>query len=470
MREYSLERYGEPVSCYEGKAQLQVAGQVMSWEFQAAQYPTGLIRIVCEVAQASIEGVYGSLLGCEEVISFVGDTTDGAHIVASSVRVLSRSSQLTEERARTVYVLTTDRLIVEGRRDTVAVRAFGLVNLLFTGTTPDPAAGVLLLDATVPIDNEGNCTRVVIAPIHDYEERARYLRAVKGYEVTAELRVEPQLPIETCARIADSICLTMSVCRGTKVQWIYMHEYDANGSILRSEHFDRVTKPYSGLAAISHGPEMREPTRRLLEVGTRALMELHADIPGVDAAIESYIDAKGESDYIELRAAKLAVALEALRCVLSRSPQWDIREFIMDSELFKSRALPQLQREVEKVLRDLAVSKQDRESIANKVLWMNSRSFSRQLEDLFRKLRLDINGKDIRLFVACRNKLIHAGAFYCGCATAAEKRALSPLDGPVREFLFMLHVLDQVFLKLLNYSGPYIDWHDPQGPQQKALV
>jgi hypothetical protein len=72
--------------------------------------------------------------------------------------------------------------------------------------------------------------------------------------------------------------------------------------------------------------------------------------------------------------------------------------------------------------------------------------------------QLIVEPDDIKLFVECRNKLVHEGRFYCTAATLREIKRCQPLASPLLECMFLVNFLDRIFLKLLGYGGSYIEW------------
>jgi hypothetical protein len=59
-------------------------------------------------------------------------------------------------------------------------------------------------------------------------------------------------------------------------------------------------------------------------------------------------------------------------------------------------------------------------------------------------LELDVSSGEIAVFIEIRNSLAHTGLFPEGTE-------------PVRSFMIMMSLLDRVLLRLLDYSGEYID-------------
>ncbi len=84
-----------------------------------------------------------------------------------------------------------------------------------------------------------------------------------------------------------------------------------------------------------------------------------------------------------------------------------------------------------------------------KISGLNRRSFMNFLKKLCETLDLNISAEDLNLFVKCRNELVHKGRFYCSTVT-------NETESKVKEYGFLVTLLDRIFLKLLGYSGPYI--------------
>ena len=181
--------------------------------------------------------------------------------------------------------------------------------------------------------------------------------------------------------------------------------------------------------------------------------------------IDAYLDAKAEADYLEMRGIKLAVAMEILRSVFLELPDAPMTGYIIEEEKFKKLS-PHLCAAIDEFLKTEIIDRDSRKAMCNdkKVLELNRRSFANFLKKLCRHIDLRISEDDIKLFVQCRNKLVHDGRFYCAIATPEEQNQCKPLPSKWHEYCFLINFLDRVFLKLLGYSGPYIDWSNPGNP------
>lgn len=59
---------------------------------------------------------------------------------------------------------------------------------------------------------------------------------------------------------------------------------------------------------------------------------------------------------------------------------------------------------------------------------------------------------------------------YCPPATADEQEKCKPLLTTKDEYFFLIHFLDKIFLKLLGYHGPYVDWSSPGKPIRREKL
>jgi len=89
------------------------------------------------------------------------------------------------------------------------------------------------------------------------------------------------------------------------------------------------------------------------------------------------------------------------------------------------------------------------------------------VEALCSEVGLALSDEDFRRFVKCRNSLVHRGRFYCETANAGERRNCPPHDSKVQEYFWLLQIVDRLFLRLVGYDGPWIDWSVPGNPQRR---
>jgi hypothetical protein len=123
------------------------------------------------------------------------------------------------------------------------------------------------------------------------------------------------------------------------------------------------------------------------------------------------------------------------------------------------------------VLKEAGVPPSARGEIYSKLRGFNRRSFADLLGDFFNSIGLRPTTREVQLFIQCRNKLVHAGEFYSVAATTEERARCEPLSSPREEYYFMVNFLDQIFLRILGYSGQYVDYRTLiPGPLGKGVV
>lgn len=97
-----------------------------------------------------------------------------------------------------------------------------------------------------------------------------------------------------------------------------------------------------------------------------------------------------------------------------------------------------------------------------KIRALDRRSFGSILRRLCRHLDVPVTQEDLQRFIASRNQLVHEGRFTW--QTARPESGIPSPTGPAAEYRFLVNFLDRIYLKLLGYSGRYIDWsQDPPG-------
>ncbi len=220
----------------------------------------------------------------------------------------------------------------------------------------------------------------------------------------------------------DNLCFILSVARGTKIQWVYCDSYDGSGKLISRKHCSRITKPYCPLQIIHTISSGGRETKSFIEQTYKAYLGRRESYNLSKGTIDAYLDAKAEADYLEMRGVKFAVSMEILKKVFCKS------------------------------------------------INIKGGSFKSLIENLCNSINLNVSKQEIDLFVKSRNSLIHEGEFYCITATPGQRKKCKPLSTKTEEYLFLVNFLDKVFLKLLGYNGPYIDWSVPGKPAYQERV
>src|SRR5262249_11540556 len=111
----------------------------------------------------------------------------------------------------------------------------------------------------------------------------------------------------------------------------------------------------------------------------------------------------------------------------------------------------------------LVVSIETLKRVFTQVTSFQRGTFRQAIEEIHKLLGLTAISDDQRkLFVKCRNSLVHQGQFYCQSAEPQDRTGpVPPLSGKKEEYCWLLHFVDRMFLRLVGYDGPYIDWQTP---------
>jgi hypothetical protein len=115
------------------------------------------------------------------------------------------------------------------------------------------------------------------------------------------------------------------------------------------------------------------------------------------------------------------------------------------------------------------VDSPQRKAIYQGLKGAHRKSFGTVFTALLQEIALELSAEDQRLFVSCRNSLVHQGRFYCQSANADDRSRVPPHAGPTHEYFWLLHVVDRMFLRLLDYNGPYVDWTEGK-PKRRMNV
>ena len=399
------------------------------------------------------------MFGLGNEIHFRGQTNDGktveSHGRNTSINILASSLGRPGSR----MALKPSKFVMTVSDENPAKLRFGVTNFRMSGPRVSFDGHWHDYLPLRLIDNQDWCG-VELRPVEGYRETMLRVSTLRSIEVTctADVDVEKFGPFEKIEAVMRRLCLIASVARGTRIEWVYCDRLNRNGELIGRTHVHRVTKQYGALSVIDYRGDDKA-TWLFLEGAYTAFCKRCEDFELDRGTIDSYIDAKSESDFIETRGAKLAVALEGLKHTFLHRSDSVFSELIIPDEKFEELK-PKLIRAIDAVLReDPEVTTEQRTTFIDKKRMsnLNRRSFRYALTKLFKEIEFKPNGREIDLFIECRNKLVHAADFYCNAATPSERAELPPLGDPVEEYYFIVNFLDRIFLKLLGYSGEYVN-------------
>lgn len=465
-----LTYYGTSLATYKGEGVLTLAsGERVECEFEAGQLTSGDVILLCATESSSLFGFDVSLS------AFSGTTADGHNLSADDrITGLNYLPDRPGGRSGTWAAFRLDKLTVRtGAEGSVRSVRFGITNFKFTGTaTIADNDGSRVAALPLRLTSGEEVTSLYVRPVEQYEKVMRRVQTLKGIDVTCEtvIEVTGEADARMLEGVVDNLCRILSVARGTKIQWVYCDCYDTAGRPVSRTHFWHITKPYGPLAVIDSGYEGRNETKAFIEGAYPIYVERHEAYKLDRGTIDAYLDAKAENDYLEMRGSKLAVALEKLKAVFLAQPGASAREFVIDEAEF-AKLMPKLKEAVSDALKEAGVPSSARGEMYGKLRGFNRRSFADLLGDFFNSIGLRPSGREVQLFIQCRNKLVHAGEFYCVAATVEERTRCEPLPSAREEYYFMLNFLDQIFLRMLGYSGRYVDYRTIiPGPLGKGVV
>ncbi len=461
-----LPYYGTNIAEYRGKGVLTLkGGKTVNCKFEAGQLATGNVLLLCDF----IPPIDPRLSISAD--TFEGTTTEDFQIsgeVTNEVRYLPDlpRDQVGEWRAFRLHDMSVQMLY---NSDGATKARFGITNFEFTGTQGFRTVNRFYLMLPLILKYQDNVTNLSIVPREDYDRIIQPIKVLKGIDVTCEALADiPKEGITRLTETIDNLCYLLSVARGTKIQWIYRDLYDEAGKLIQRTHCSRITKPFCPLPIIDPAAVDRNETKAFIEQAYPIYLEKKESWKLDRGTIDAYLDAKAERDYLQMRGVKLAVAMEMLKSVFLELPECPVAEHIISEQQFKNLR-PRLKEVISEVLKTEAIGASSRGRVHEKIGELNRISFKYLLEHLYELVHLQVKKQDLKLFIACRNKLVHKGRFYCESAKPEEQKKCTPLPSKVDEYFFLVNFLDRVFLKLLDYSGPYINWRTPGKPVREEL-
>lgn len=466
-----LKEYGNCLSVYHGKGTLTLTnGKKHNCYFEAGQLSNGQVILLCDFLPPSPNSIQ---IFAER---FDGETSGGYQI--SAEKRINEFNYLPEIPVEcnsgfwSAFHLTEMSILMTNSRPERL--HFGVTNFEFLGTerlcqSDNYYCHFLPLN----LESVRGLTNLSIKPLNLYDKIVQRVKTLKGIDVSCEVIAE--IPTDGnifgVTEVVDDLCYVLSVARGTKIQWVYCDRYDVTGKLVSRTHTSRITKRYCPLKIIDPIAGGGKETKTFIEQAYMAYVEKRESFKLSKGTIDAYLDAKAEADYLEMRGIKLAVAMEILKSVFVELPDAPMKAYITEEEKFKKLS-PHLCAAIDEFLKTEIIDRDSRKAMCNdkRILELNRRSFAYFLKKLCRHIDLRIGEDDIKLFVQCRNKLVHDGRFYCAIAIPDEQNECKPLPSKLHEYCFLINFLDRVFLKLLGYSGPYIDWRVPGNPTRREQV
>jgi hypothetical protein len=443
-KKFDMPRTSEIVRIYRGKGQLlhgNFSDTPVTCSFKAVQFQNGNIRLDCSLRFLDIVRslrVSGPLVN----ITFRGITKDGKVLLIEGAMFNSNwSINIRNGRVKPTvitYLLQNETgcQVGETQWDGEANVRFGLTNFHFIGTEVE-TVGTQSRLGLLPLEISGRT--FMIRQFDDYEKRIDKIEQEERTAITCEGTVHLQDPSEITAVTAslDNLCKLLTLARGTLVSWLYLDVLSPHGGILYTVHRPAVTRPYVTDALID--PRVPKDTKIFVEAVYERYVELDP-IYQLTKVIHTYVDVRS-SGFLETRGLALVVLTEYLAGIFAKQTS---RETIVDDQTFKERQ-EQLEAKIHQLVSEVFpdIKSDQAQAMAAKAKGFNYRSLRSKLGKLRKQFKVPITEEEIEKFVETRNSLAHTMVFRT--------------DDYVAEFRWMVNLLDKILLRMLGYSGHYIN-------------
>ena len=437
-----LDEYGLPLERFAGIGTVESEGETTPVDWASAQYGDGQVLLAC--AGKSIQfDVFSSAPH-----SFNGQNSDG---------VMFHSDRLMVD-------LPILKDLPSDRTGWWAVYRLGMLEADFAPGTSSMFIRYLLTNFEADVGCKGKACPLVLpgvdgsirlVPVERASSVIDQLRALRIAKPTTWLEMPLQPAGNSGTRqIADDVCYLLSIARGTKVSWIAEEEVGREGTRTRLVCANRITKPFAPHAPID--PRLVGGTSDFLEACYPTFVEKRDHYKLDRGTIDSVLDAKGETDFLETRGAKLAVALETLKNNVLAAGDSN-KEYLASPHVF-DQCVDRIAGPLVEALVDGGVGRRMAKAIVARprLRGLNRRSFSDLLGGICKQIDLRLDAGDLKLFTYCRNSLVHRGGFYCSTALEEEHARVTPKPTKFAEYLFMISVVDAFLLRLVGYRGPYL--------------
>lgn len=476
QKKISLNDYGEFISVYRGNGTLSIidgAGEKPhQCSFEAGQRIDGKIILLCHDLPHGLPFFFhfGML-----ATKFEGKTEEGFLVKSNEAeKGLIRIKYLPKSKSglndQNLALKVTELSIVYSEEKYHELH-FGISNFQFDeDDILDNGKENMVI---IPLTKEEKI-EISFKKMNNYDNKINRISTLRAVDVTCEfvLKISNKNDLNKLIELIDDICFILSVKNGTKISWVYYDICDKNGKQIVRKHGSKVTKVFQPLDIFYFYENSSVQTKKFLEDSYPHFMK-HRDLLKLKrGVIDAYLDAKAESDYIETRGGKIALAIEFLKNEYLREKGENSEYIILPQEFNKS--IPSISAAMVNSLNLQGVTDQNKIQLISgekKIEGLNRRSFGSILKELKNEFHVTLSSKEITLFTNCRNSLVHRGNFYCKTCQSDEKQECEPLPSYMFEYFFMINVLDRIFLRILGQDDKMItvDWRKPSEKMKEWL-
>ncbi|MHA1522665.1 MAG: hypothetical protein ACTSRK_21065, partial [Promethearchaeota archaeon] len=315
-KKLTLTDYGEFISVYSGCGTLSItdgAGE-KSYEcsFEAGQRIDGDIILLCHDLYPAFSFLFRFGMQAKK---FEGKTKDG-HLIRSNESKTSLLQINYPKSKNALYdqnlVLRLTELSINYSEEKCFEVRFGICNFKFDeNDTIDK--GKKSDKVILPIGEEN--IEISFKKVSDYDDKINRISTFKTIDVTCELvlKISNRSDLSKLITLIGDICFLLSVKNGTIISWIYYDIRQKNGKSIFRKHASKVTKAYQPLNIYYLNKTDAVQTKEFLEstyphyLKYRDLFKLNCGV------IDAFLAAKAETDFLETRAGKMALAIEFLK-------------------------------------------------------------------------------------------------------------------------------------------------------------
>jgi hypothetical protein len=309
--------YGDNVAEYRGKGKIKVQDEKeLDCEFKIIQTRDGTIISLCNLVIKQLGLV--PIIDNFKIATLSGETVEGYTISTEGPITVKKSHLSSSYEYQIIFLVRS--LIVKFIKDKDPETIwFGLTNFEFESNSyidEIPSKGIIIPRMVKAIDLRLQGDEVIIRQTLDYEQIIKKLDAFGTIDVTCEASMEISNidEIEKKLVIINNICYLISVARGTRVNWIYYKLYNDNIPIL-IVHQNRITKRFNSSLNLITNDYSECNIKSFLECTYDTYLARKDQYQLDRGTIDAYLDAKAEGDFLEMRGAKLAIAMERLKSV-----------------------------------------------------------------------------------------------------------------------------------------------------------
>ena len=445
--------YSKVIQTHYGRGKLKLTnGNEVPCRIIIQQIETGTIYIICKlaarVAQASstIQSVMSIMKFSAQEWEYVyGKTRDGMSFkTQGNLHTIHANLSLFSSKSSEFKLLAQEVEFWLENKERAKRYEFSVVNFEFLGNHPVQKAignnGRKIEHTYFGLKLETPWGIAEIEPVADYGSVIPKLKAQKGISVTCTLLAKPTVYMEFKSVIAkvEELCKLLSLARGTKINWVNAQSYTQDGQLCHAILKNSITWPFSHYPLI----DLQNPndTPFFIKKVYPAYLR-NRDSYNLDIAIEQYLDAKRETAYLETRGLAAVALIDSLQQLYASENGFVeiVKGFTQQKNIVRNG----MKTLMESTFPDIKV--EELQEVLEKIPELNRRSFLKLLKEWTSDLGLQIPASELAAIRDTRNSLAHKMCFKS--SEHGEK---------IREYFRLMNLIDQVFLKLLDYKGYFI--------------